>query len=39
MVWLAFDMSIALGGLALIALGRWLFDLALHRQTEQRRID
>lgn len=39
MVWLAFDMSIALGGLALIGLGRWLYDMAQHRQTSHRQID
>jgi hypothetical protein len=28
MVWLAFDLSIALSGLVLLGFGRWLFDLA-----------
>jgi hypothetical protein len=39
MVWLAFDMSIALSGLVLLGFGRWLFDLAQHRQPEHRHID
>ncbi|MDB5343517.1 MAG: hypothetical protein JWP89_1894 [Schlesneria sp.] len=39
MVWLAFDMSIAISGLALLALGRWLFDLAQRRNPDHRRVD
>jgi hypothetical protein len=39
MVWLAFDMSIALSGLVLLAFGRWLFDLARHHQRDHRHID
>lgn len=27
MVWLAFDLSIALGGFTLLALGRWIIDV------------
>lgn len=39
MVWLAFDMSIALSGLVLLGFGRWLFDLAQRPEANHRRID
>ena len=31
MVWLAFDLSVALGGFALLALGRWIIDVVKAR--------
>ena len=39
MVWLAFDIGLAAGGLALLVLGRWLLDLTLPKPSDHRISD